>query len=74
MRPYALRTWWQELDHEDANGEHLACQGGALIVEPVDTEGHMTLWIASGGQDAFDSIAASARLHNRPPLGGRGTS
>lgn len=56
----ALRAWWQGLDHEHADGEHFASQGGALLVEPVVTEGRHTLWIVSAGEDAFDSIAASA--------------
>lgn len=57
-----IERWWrQRLADSAGDGPHrdmqVAYAGGALIPPPVETEGRLTLWLVSRGQDAFDTIA-----------------
>lgn len=59
----AITQWWTSMD-KDADtdlfpsGEQIAFAGGCRFPDPIRLNPqHVTCWIVSQGQDAFDSIA-----------------
>lgn len=59
----AVEAWWAAMDKVSDSelfpaGEEVAYDGGCRFPEPVRlNEHHVTAWIVSQGEDAFDSIA-----------------
>lgn len=61
----AVTQWWQGLERDSGHGPDgkYAHEGGAQFPEPVRvSDEHVTLWLASSGQDAFDTIAHYAEV------------
>lgn len=61
----SVDAWWRAMERGSGyrlEGEY-AYEGGAQFPEPVRVSSrHVTLWVVSGGQDAFDSIAHYAEV------------
>lgn len=59
----ATSTWWDGLDKAAdpelfGNDAHVGIAGGCRFPKPIRvTDYHVTAWVVSRGEDAFDSIA-----------------
>ncbi|MDO5677322.1 MAG: hypothetical protein Q4G35_07410 [Propionibacteriaceae bacterium] len=59
----AIGNWWEGLESSTEDGERVAYEGGANFPKPVRvSDRHVTAWIVSSGQDAFDTIAHYANV------------